>query len=440
MSRRRRYRPRWAAWACISAAFGCSLGAVIARGGAVEWFLLILLASIAAISLVLPIAAIRGLAASRSLPEAEATAGDEMVIGLTLTRRSRLPLTWVAVEDSLQNESSMEEKEMSLRAVFAPLFAQEMSAQFDAKELTRGVYRFRAVTVTCGDPFGLTSVRRELALEGELVVAPEMPAVDRFDEPAAASVLGKRSEEEPFLAGLHAEPSDRSDAWLTRNAGIGPDTRRYADGDSFRHLDFRAMARGRGLHTKVYPGAARMELYAAIDPYAAPYRGDDALFDACIGRMLRDAVRAASENLSVRVFAEEWSLELSGSPGRELTTRIGELKQWLARLKPASEPSDWTGLETAGASNLQGQARTLRMYSADWQNANRWFEFADRIGIQGFRLELRLITRGGVLSFAMREQARLLESRGIRTSWLQAAPDKEAKAAAGEGASAYAMG
>jgi hypothetical protein len=80
------------------------------------------------------------------------------------------------------------------------------------------------------------------------------------------------------------------------------------------------------------------------------------------------------------------------------------------------------------------------MYSADWQNAGRWFELADRIAIQGFRLELRMFTREGVLSFAMREKARLLESRGIRIRWLLAAPDKEAKPAAGEGVSAYAMG
>ena len=439
MSRRRRYRPRWAAWACIAAAFGCSFGAVIGRGGAVEWFLLIMLASVAAISLLLPIAAVRGVAVTRTMPEGQAAAGETGAIGITLTRRSRLPLSWLSVEDTWRNESSLEEKEISLRAVFAPLFAKEMSAQFDAKGLTRGVYRFRTVTVTCGDPFGLTSVRRELLLDGELAVTPAMPLLDRFEEPAATSLLGRRSIEaaESSSAGPLAEPNDRSDAFLTRNAGIGPDTRRYADGDSFRHVDFRAMARGRGLHTKVYPGAPRMELYAAIDQLAAPYGGDDVLFDACIGRMMVDAVRAASENLSVTMFAGEWSFELAGRPGRELASRIGELNGLLARLKPAYEPYDfWTGLEGAGSAALRG--RTLRMYSADWQNASRWFELADRIGVQGFRLELRLFTRRGVLSFAMRELARQLDSRGIRVKWLQAAPYKGT--AAGEGVSAHAMG
>ncbi|MCR2804485.1 DUF58 domain-containing protein [Paenibacillus soyae] len=442
MSRRRHYRPRWAAWAWITAAFGCSLGAVIARGGAVEWFLLILLAGMAGISLLLPLAAIRGIAVSRALPEADATAGEELVIGLTLTRRSRLPLAWVAVEDTLRNESSMQEKEMSLRAVFAPLFDREMSARFDAKALTRGVHRFGTVTVSCGDPFGLTSIRRDMALDDVLTVGPAITAGDRSDELADASFLGARTSEtaEPAHAGLIAEPSDRSEAWTTRNAGIGPETRLYAEGDSFRHLDFRAMARGRGLHTKIYPGAGRLELYVAIDSYAAPYGGDDALFDACIGRMLQDAVRASSENISVTVFAEKRSFGLPGLAGRELMARVGELKLLLARLKPSNEPIDWEGLQAAGPLSYQGQGRTLRMYTADWQNAGRWFELADRVALQGFRLELWLVTSGKVLTFAMREQARILEGRGIRARWLPGGPEHVAKKAAGEGGSAYAMG
>ncbi|MEK3884839.1 DUF58 domain-containing protein [Paenibacillus sp. PL2-23] len=443
MSQRRRYRPRWGGWSFIAAASGFAVYAVVTRGGALEWFLLALLAGLTMMSLLLPIAAIRGIGVSRTLPAGEGIAGEELAIGLTLTRKLRLPLAWIAVEDTLCNTCSMRAEEKSVRAVFAPMFAKELEASWNLKGLKRGVYQLRSVSVTCGDPFGLMSIRREFELEGELLVAPAMVPADPAREPGDPSFFSRLDDDriQRLNPGLHAEPSDGNDGLLTRNAGIGPDTRPYADGDSFRHLDFRAMARGRGLHTKVYTGAARLQLYVALDQFAAPYAGDDVLLDDCIGQLLGDSARAVSQNIAVTILAEGWTLGLAGAEGKEPAPRLMELRSRLARLQPSKQPHQWEGLERLGGSPMSG--RTLRMYSADWRNGSRWTTLADQLGAQGFRLELLLFTSAGVLSYAMREQARHLEGRGIPVRWLQSAPSVPAGTPAGstaEGAGAYALG
>lgn len=398
-----------------------------------------LLAGLAVLSGLLPWAAIRSVTVSRFLPEEDITAGEQLMIRMTLSRRWRIPMVWFALEDSLNNESGLEEKRVSLRAVFAPMFAREMTVHYDLAGLDRGLYALPSITVTCGDLFGLTGVRRVLKLHSELTVIPVWSSGNLLGESSASrSVQAVPASSDVRSAQHLREPS--VDGTPTNRSGAGPDTRAYRDGDSIRHLDFRSAARGRGLHTKVYAGEAYKEWHVAIDQYGLPYNGDDGLFDACIGLALGTVMRASDEGNIVTLHTGDWIYQISGSSGREPHSSLKELKRRLAYLRP-------TAAEQIGEINLDGDGevtpfreKMLRMITADWQNTGRWGRLLDQMGSQGIRLELFLLTRNAVLSFAMREQARQLEERGIAVNWMHVAQNKEARAAAGEGVSAYAMG
>lgn len=399
---------------------------------------MMMLAGLSLLSGLLPLAGVRSVTVSRVLPEEEISAGDPLMIRVTLMRRWRVPMVWFALEDQLHNDCGLEERRISLRAVFAPMFAREMTVHFDVNGLDRGVYAMPSVIVTCGDLFGLTCVRRELPLHSELVVAPAWTYEGLLGEASAS-----RSVPSVPAAGGHVrnnqvlrEPG--VDGVPMNRSGSGPDTRAYRDGDSIRHLDFRSAARGRGLHTKVYAGEAYKEWHVAIDQYAVPYNGDEGLFDACISLSLGTVMRASDEGHIASLHTGEWTFELSGSTGREQDAGVQELRRRLAYLRPSAELADQINLDGVVAAPFQD--KMLRMFSADWQDAERWSRLFDHMGTQGIRLELYLLTRNAVLTFAMREQARQLEERGIAVTWMQVAQSKEARTAAGEGVKVYAMG
>jgi hypothetical protein len=192
------------------------------------------------------------------------------------------------------------------------------------------------------------------------------------------------------------------------------------------------------MHTKVYAGETYKEWHAAVDQYAVPYNGDDGLFDACISLALGTVMRAADEGNIITLHTGDWAYELSGSSGREHDSRLLELRRKLAYLRPSAEQADQINLD--GGAVTPFRDKILRMFSADWQDTERWNRLHHQLGSQGFRLELNLLSRNAVLSFAMREQARQLEERGIAVNWMHVAQSKEARAAAGEGVKAYAMG
>ncbi|WP_162848340.1 DUF58 domain-containing protein [Paenibacillus nanensis] len=438
MSGRKRYRTRWAAWLVIAAAFGCACSAVIVRGGAVEWFFMMLTGGLVLVSGLLPFIAIRNISVSRALPDTDIAAGEQLTIRMTLLRSRRIPMVWFALEDLLNNDCGLEEKNVSLRSVFAPMFAGEMTVHYDLDGLDRGLYSLSSVTVTCGDPFGLTCVRRELPLQSELVVTPARTEEEMLGDASASRYVQSASAEDEHVRTRQALREPGVDGVPINRSGSGPDTRAYRDGDSIRHLDFRAAARGRGLQTKVYASDSYKEWHVAIDQYAAPYRGDNELFDACIGLALGAVTRASDEGNLVTLHTEDWSYMLSSSAGRDRSAGLQELRRRLALLRPSTEQADKIHLDEESVKPFRDNM--LKMISADWQNTERWNRLLEEMGSQGVRLELCLLTRNTVLSFAMREQARQLEERGIPVYWMHVAGRNEQRSAAGEGVKAYAMG
>ncbi|MFF2885636.1 DUF58 domain-containing protein [Paenibacillus sp. NPDC057967] len=439
MTGRSRYRTRWAAWSVLFAGLLCAGVAVVARGGAVEWFMFVLLAGIGVISAGLPIAAAKSVVLKRTVSETEIEAGESVQVTLSLESKWRVPVVWIAIKETVSNASALNNRSIPYTTVLSPMLGKSSVIHYSLEELARGVHRFGTVTVTCGDLFGLTAIRKEIEWETELVVLPTLP---ENDGSSPFQTTGRRQPDSSAYALSANLVSEGTDAYaeLLGKAGLGPDSRPYREGDSLRHLDFRAAARGRGLYTKLHDGdESRTERFVWMDQFAAPYGKDSRLFDACISWTLLDVQRSSEAGGSVMLYANEWTYPLTGASGSEQWMRISELRHMLARLTPSDTQQEWSGLAELEDERYKGE-RMLTVYSADWQNAGRWLKLAEQAGGYGFKLELYGVTRSAVPSFAMRETGRLLEAGGIRCYWLHAAQSKEAWASAGKGEDAYALG
>lgn len=448
------YRTRWAAWSFIIAGIGCSLWAVLLRGGAVEWFLLAVLCGILLISGAAPALAAAGIAIARSLPEYKLLDGGNAEVRVTLRRALPVPFTWLALQDEAVNESAIHGGATSFRTVLVPMSRSEMAVTYTLRQLGRGLYRFSPLSITVGDWLGLTAIHLRPSVQGEFIVLPAVAPTEESQDampgpgkPVAGSKRHSQAADIEGAAGVRDQPA------AVMLPGLGPDTRPYREGDSLRHLDFRAAARGRGLHTKTHAPEQAAETVIVIDNRASAYGEDDRLFDACVGWASYTAQRAADDGSAATLVAGDWSYTLPASHESEYRLRLSELQRQLALLRADGHARQLGGVRQSDllqdnaderldstVRNCAAECRggALRIFTGDWQSGQRWSELAAYASETGCPMELLVVSRNAVPSFAMREQQKALKRSKLKVTWLYVAPGKNKLPYAVEGVDAHA--
>lgn len=434
------YRTRWLAWSAIAVGWAFGLAAVLLRGGAVEWFLTSVLSMIIVISGIAPAIAAARLTAIRKLTRQETVEGGKIEVQLTLKRSYIVPLVWLALRDETVNESSAANQRISYRTVFAPQLRKEATIHYTLNKLRRGRHPFGPVSVTIGDWLGLTAIHKRLECEAAFVVLPGLPQSELMD--AAERVGGyAASKQNSTPAGVsvdhRGEEGRHEIAAAVRAAGIGPDSRPYREGDSLRHLDWRSAAKGRSLQTKVFPLEQPAQTFIAVDTAASAYDRDDRLFDACIGWAAHAVRQAAALGGAVTLLTGQGaaavksqaktikgSQQESNAPFRMIHSSLnGDLNAGVSDMLHEMAVLRADGKEAMTVSHIDGSNRLMRggtilVFTADWRGGRSWGELAGYAAERGCRLELFIVTRSSVPSFAMREQQKWLESGGVKVTWL----------------------
>ncbi|MCU6712497.1 DUF58 domain-containing protein [Paenibacillus sp. J5C_2022] len=435
------YRTRKLAWSVIAAGLLGSCTAVLLRGGAVEWFMLVVLGSIAALSGVIPLAVARSLTVERSLRRSEMTAGESNVSTLTVRSNWPVPVVWLAMQDVYVNGSDIGYKSRGHRAVETPAFRKQWMESYEMTALRRGEYAFQPITVTVGDWLGLTAIRRTFRLEGQLTVLPaELPHSRMEDLVESGEWKYGEDASSPASGRDGGGGSERSDKLIARReAGYGPDTRPYRVGDSLRSIDYRAAARGRGLYTKLRAETVGGTVAIVIDQRRIAYGNDAALFDVCISWAIKGAGDALRRGSHAIVATAEWSCRLSADSASGENGRMIELCRKLAKLR-ADRESAMRGLWPEEGSGFPAGC-LIQVYTGDWQAVGEWRELARAYGEQEGRLLLHVPIGERKLTGAMREAEHSLRDAGIGVVW-QAVHHTGEDFAGGtkEGGKAHALG
>lgn len=426
------YRTRWGAWTALVLGWAASAAAVIIRGGAVEAFLLAVLSLVIALSIIAPLLSVRGLAASRVIGLKRVKDGGQASVRIAITRLLPVPFVWLAIQDEMANESKAAGGRVEYRFIGAPLFRKAFVFDYTVVGIRRGSHQFGEVTVTVGDWLGLTAIKRKLACSGELLALPGLPGLlDNSGKPKLEGDLvnnGEAEGQQELRSSDSGEVSLGRMNELLRQPGLGADSRPYREGDSLRHVNWRAAAKGRGLHTKQHMLEQPAEQVIVIDTASNSYDGDERLFDASVGWAAQAIELAAAAGGAVRLLADTGKAQLEGEAGqkpvKEAATRLQSaalgqsllpLTERLARLRMGNGLSLERARQELGGMKPGG---TIHCFSADWRQGNGWRELAAYAAEHGCRMELYIITKHAVLSYAMREQQRWLESIGISITWL----------------------
>jgi len=175
-----------------------------------------------------------------TLPGSEMSAfpGESFRAEVSLANRKLLPLLWLTAELPLPEDPcvSAEDGGESLEASFRWVMPQQkITYTQTAAALHRGVCSFERLTLRSGDGFGLSVSEKQEQLRSPVrfVVYPQVFPVD------TVPVTRRMSELESDRRGLYTDPT------------LIYSIRDYQDGDSFRNINWRMLAREDRLMTNV---------------------------------------------------------------------------------------------------------------------------------------------------------------------------------------------
>ncbi len=247
---------------------------------------------------------ISALKASRQVNQLVAKEGDTIPISIAVENTSRMPISWVLVEDVLSRKDRAE-KGMRLHVTgrhmevcdFKP--GGKLQLIYQVKCLRRGYYQIGPLVAETGDLFGLNRRYRVLQSPHYLLVKPKLIPLDGYDiasrRPIGEIVISHRLFEDP-----------------TRISGI----RQYQNGDSLSRIHWRATARTGELQCKVYEPSSVAGATILLDFHQDAFDKKDEPVRSELGVMC-----AASIANAVHLMGQQVGL---ASNGRDAADRIRE--------------------------------------------------------------------------------------------------------------------
>ncbi|MGI2298078.1 DUF58 domain-containing protein [Paenibacillus sp. GXUN7292] len=416
-------RTRIGAWLFIAAALWTSFAAVLLRGGAVEWLVLSLTLAIVMISGLAPLIGVLGLEAVRTIHHKITQSGGTIEAVLTIKHRFGMPLVWAAVGERLINTSTAYPSAVQFRTVLASLRRGEQSITYTWEQLDRGCYQYEPLAVAVGDWLGFTACKLQIALEDTFTVLPAQLDDTEKQRRAGLKLASqqekcRKQEEAPNrIAQLQRHRDGLLEAdTLQQQAGQGPHSRQYREGDSFMHIDYRALARGQGLHTKVNDYEQPVVKLRILDNGCSrTNKGNelDRLFNQSISWLLLELEQSASAGEHQLVYMEQGSYLVSDVRSDKYEQQLYALRHGLAAAVPKFSTAALDASRLASFS-----APVIDVFTTDWKQGDRWLELNGQLKRQGKRLVLHIVAGSSVLSYQMREQQKLWEAEGISLKWL----------------------
>ena len=176
---------------------------------------------------------------------------DLVTVTITLRNRTRWPLPWVHVSESVPIELHSPN---FVRGAYSLRGGEEVTLTYKLSCRRRGYYHLGPLYVSAGDPFGFTEVTRREQDAARLVVYPYMVPLTALGLPAVLPFGVVRSHRRLF-----EDPN--------RVAG----TRAYQTGDSIRQVHWKATAHSDQLLVKRLEPAITQEMAIALDLDATAY-------------------------------------------------------------------------------------------------------------------------------------------------------------------------
>ncbi|MFD6438992.1 DUF58 domain-containing protein [Peribacillus sp. NPDC060186] len=216
------------------------------QGGFVSWFIFYTFLPFAVYSTILLFYPINNFIVERKITKRECRAGDSVEIVLTVTRKNRLPLLYLMVEEELPKE--LENRGIQRKTLVFPGFRHTFSMKYTLDNLPRGEHSFQTIRFRIGDFFGLFEKEATYNSPVKITVFPS------YHE------LTYRDLERVFNQGQVGSTKKTQ-----REHSVVSGVREYQPGDQLSWINWKATARTSEIMTKEFEVQKNRDVFIMLD-------------------------------------------------------------------------------------------------------------------------------------------------------------------------------
>ncbi|MEF2098129.1 DUF58 domain-containing protein [Bacillus sp. CFBP9009] len=216
------------------------------QGGFVSWFIFYSFLPFSVYALILLFYPLHDFTVERKVNKRECQAGESVEIALTFTRKNRLPLLFMVVEEELPQK--MEDRGFQRKIIIFPGFKRTFSMSYTLENLQRGEHSFQSIRFWIGDFFGLVEKEAIYSSPLKITVFPRYHELaysdlDRVFNQGAVVSAKKTQREHSVVSGV----------------------REYQPGDQLSWINWKATARTSEIMTKEFEVQKNRDVFIMLD-------------------------------------------------------------------------------------------------------------------------------------------------------------------------------
>ncbi|HYF76656.1 MAG TPA: DUF58 domain-containing protein [Symbiobacteriaceae bacterium] len=266
----------------------------------------------------------------RFLERSRCFVGEEMELRIELTNRKILPITYLAVDDTMPLELHIGAKSLAyhrvgkglLRFLFGLAWYQKVVRRYRLTPTRRGFYRIGPAEMQGGDPLGYVKDSRTVTETNSLIVYPRVVPLDALGLPTRRPFGDLKSKDRLF-----EDPM--------RFAGV----REYQPGDPLNRIHWKASAAAGELQVRLLDPSSNPGLAVFINTWGWDlfWQGvEPAVLETACVVAASVANYATDQGVPVGMYAnglaQEWGLTLHLPPARGAHV-LPQILEGLARLQ-----------------------------------------------------------------------------------------------------------
>ncbi|MBO8171681.1 MAG: DUF58 domain-containing protein [Bacillaceae bacterium] len=228
---------KWAGVVTVLFLLGSSFVFAKFQGGFVSWFIFYACLIFSLYEAIVLFNGMTGFKAVRILKKKHFSAGEEIEVGLELTRPYPFPVPWLIMTDEYRATSHQGYHIPfgQKKTLIFPWFKRRFHFTYTLGGLERGVYQFHQVILESGDLFGLIRMKQVLPIRDEIVVYP------RYHRLSTWASAGRQGNSPRMVN--HRQVGDETTVVGARD---------YAIGDKLSKIHWKASAKGTDWKTKEF--------------------------------------------------------------------------------------------------------------------------------------------------------------------------------------------
>ncbi|MFJ5751932.1 DUF58 domain-containing protein [Peribacillus frigoritolerans] len=216
------------------------------QGGFVSWFIFYSFLPFSVYALILLFYPLHDFTVERKVNKRECQADESVEIALTFTRKNRLPLLFMVVEEELPQE--MEDRGLQRKIIIFPGFKRTFSMSYTLENLQRGEHSFQSIRFWIGDFIGLVEKEAIYSSPLKITVFPRYHELaysdlDRVFNQGAVVSTKKTQREHSVVSGV----------------------REYQPGDQLSWINWKATARTSEIMTKEFEVQKNRDVFIMLD-------------------------------------------------------------------------------------------------------------------------------------------------------------------------------